>query len=227
MASYWFTILSSLLVAGGLAVWVGRAVDDARLRAAAWMGIVAQLAWTAAVGATGIVSDFSRVPPPLALFFLGLFLVVGLATLSPLGRRLADATPLRFLIGMQAFRVLPELLLHLAWKDGLAPIRLTVHGRNVDIVTVLVAAALALAWPRLRSRRAWAWGFTALGLALLANVVVTAVLSLPTPFQVFVNERPNVFVTTFPYVWLPGFLVFTALLLHAVTLRRLVRGHVD
>jgi len=49
------------------------------------------------------------------------------------------------------------------------------------------------------------------------------VLSTPMPFRLFMNEPANTFVTHFPYVWLPGIHVWTALFLHVLLLRQLWR----
>jgi hypothetical protein len=67
----------------------------------------------------------------------------------------------------------------------------------------------------------WAWNL--LGLGLLINIVTIAILSMPTPMRRF--EGPaNVFVATFPYVWLPTVMVSAALLGHLLVARRLTRS---
>jgi hypothetical protein len=76
-------------------------------------------------------------------------------------------------------------------------------------------------------RRAWpAWVgsvWNAAGIVILANVVIHAQLALPTPFRAFVTEPSTAFLATFPYVWLPGFLVPFAFWLHAGSLVQLAR----
>ena len=57
------------------------------------------------------------------------------------------------------------------------------------------------------------------GLALLLNVVVISVLSMPTPLRRFHNEPANTFVTHFPYVWLPLYLVQVAWMSHLLIFR--------
>lgn len=218
-----FTVISSLLVIIMLLRWITRYGTSVRDK---WLGIAALLLWTivtAAMGASGVLTDFSTMPPPFAPFLLAVLLTALVAAASPWGGRLANATPMRVLIGMQAFRFLPEALLDLAWRDGVAPIQMTFHGRNADLITAIVATALAIAWPRLVQQRRWAKGFSILGLALLANIVTIAVLSTPMPFRLFMNEPANTFVTHFPYVWLPGIHVWTALFLHVLLLRQLWR----
>jgi len=223
-----FTVISSLLVIAMLLRWITRYGTSGRDKR---LGAAVLLLWavvTAALGASGVLTDFSAMPPAFALFLFSVLVTALVAAASPWGGRFAGATPVRVLIGMQAFRFLPETLLDLAWRDGVAPIQMTFHGRNADLITAVVAAALAIAWARLARQRRWAWGFSILGLALLANIVTISVLSTPMPFRVFMDEPANTFVTHFPYVWLPGIHVWTALFLHALLLRKLWRerqGH--
>jgi hypothetical protein len=176
----------------------------------------------AALGASGALSDFSRFPPPPLFMLLGITLACLAIILSPAGGRIAAATPLRYLVGMQAFRFLPELLLDLAYRDGLAPIQMTWHGRNFDVLSAIFALVLLIAWPRLAHPRFWAWLHSVVAVGLLLNILGVAVLSMPTPFRVFTNEPANTFVTTFPYIGLPMVHVATAIVLHGLTLRRLL-----
>ncbi|HKQ78896.1 MAG TPA: hypothetical protein VJ810_34675 [Blastocatellia bacterium] len=60
-----------------------------------------------------------------------------------------------------------------------------------------------------------------MGLALLINIVTIAILSAPTPLRKFFNEPANTFVTYFPFVWLPAFLVQAAWFGHLLVFRRL------
>ena len=66
-------------------------------------------------------------------------------------------------------------------------------------------------------------GWNILGLALLANIVTVAVLSTPTPFRQFTGGPPNLLPSTFPFVWLPSFLVQVALGSHLLVFRQLRR----
>jgi hypothetical protein len=65
-----------------------------------------------------------------------------------------------------------------------------------------------------------AWNI--MGLALLVNIVVVAILSTPR-FAAFGPDRLNTFVTYPPFVWLPTVLVLAALAGHLIIFRA-VRG---
>ena len=59
--------------------------------------------------------------------------------------------------------------------------------------------------------------------AALIVTVVSANLAMPTPFRQIGGDPPNVFLTLFPFVWLPSVLVTSAWLGHLVLFRRLRR----
>ena len=130
------------------------------------------------------------------------------------------ALPLAVLIAAQSFRILIEFLIHTASTIGLAPIQMTWDGYNFDIVTGVTALALAPFARVVPARLVFIWN--CLGLGLLIWVVGIAVVSFPTPFQLL---RPdNIWVTSFPYVWLPTVLVTAALLGHIIIFRKLAMG---
>jgi hypothetical protein len=64
------------------------------------------------------------------------------------------------------------------------------------------------------------WNF--IGLALLINIVIHAVLSAPSPFQQLAFEQPNVAVFYFPFIWLPSCVVPLVLFSHLASIRQLL-----
>lgn len=108
-----------------------------------------------------------------------------------------------------------------AYERGIMPEQMSYSGLNFDIVTgalaLIVAALLWQGRAGLVAARAW----NVLGTLLLANVVVIALLSSPTPLQQFRNGPTTAFVTQPAYVWLPTVMVAFAILGHVVVFRRL------
>jgi len=185
---------------------------------AVWLGVSALLA------ESGLLREFDRRPPPFLLFALGFSLATAVVAFSPLGARLVRGANLGFLIGFQSFRIPVELWLHRLYQEGVVPVQMTYAGRNFDIVSGLLALALFL-WAMKRRPPRWAvWMFNIIGLALLVNIVVIAMLSAPTPLRRFFNEPANTFVADVPYVWLPAFLVQAAWFGHLLVFRWLA-GH--
>ena len=101
---------------------------------------------------------------------------------------------------------------------------MTYEGRNFDIVTGVTGLVLGL-W-LLRSKavpRGLVLAWNVLGLVLLANIVIVAILSTPVSFRRFVESPPHTLPSTFPYIWLPSFLVQVALASHLLVFRALRR----
>jgi hypothetical protein len=159
-----------------------------------------------------------------------LLVCVTLATValafSPLGTRLALGLGLAGLIGYQAFRIPVEWFLHRAFVEGVAPVQMTWAGLNFDVLSGASALALGLAARRRRLPRSLVLFWNVAGLALLANIVTIAVLSLPLPLRRFPEPPANVLPLHLPTVWLPSFLVQAALFGHLLVFRKLrIRPH--
>jgi hypothetical protein len=174
------------------------------------------------LGYLGVIANRATVPPGIALIFVPVvvFFVVFIVRVgSSPGAGVALAFPLWVLIGTQAFRVGVEMFIHQLWIDGLVPKMLTFAGANVDIY--IGASALVIAW---LSMRGW-WGqrlallWNVLGLLSLANVVTRAVLTAPGPLNLIHTEVPNRMIGTFPFMFIPGFFVPLAVVLHVLAIR--------
>jgi uncharacterized membrane protein len=96
---------------------------------------------------------------------------------------------------------------------------LTFAGANVDIY-IGVSAPL-IAWlstrGRLGMRIALLWNV--LGLLALANVVTRTVLTTSGPLNLIHTEVPNLLFGKFPYMFIPGFFVPLAIVLHVLAIR--------
>jgi len=216
-------LLLAALLAGTVNAWrrsgstsrqATRAAAVVGVLAAAWMGVTWWLA------AAGVLQRWDRVPPPFGLLLIAIVALAVLIVLSPLGARIADTTPLWMLVGVQAFRLPLELAMHAMAERGVMPAQMTYTGRNFDIVTgasAILVAGLLLAG-RAGRRLVLAWNV--LGLALLVNVVIVAIVSTPI-FRMFGDDQLNVFVTYPPFVWLPAVMVLAALAGHLLIFRAL------
>ncbi|MFK7844919.1 MAG: hypothetical protein AB8G77_06425 [Rhodothermales bacterium] len=174
------------------------------------------LIFTGIAGASGVLADFSSIPPrPFLLLGPALIAVVFVAR-SSIGKQLAELS-LGVLVGYQAFRIIVELLIHQAVVEGIAPPQMTWSGLNLDILSGLSALALAPFASRLPRRALLTWNWLALGLLLW--VVGVAIVSMPTPLQQMTPD--NIWIVFFPFIWLPTIAVVAALLGHLVLFRKL------
>jgi hypothetical protein len=197
-------VVLSIFMAGGYAALSKR-----------WVPTVTWLALTGVLGATGVLARFELPPRMFFLLLPALALTIWVGWRGDL-----HTLPLALLIGFQAFRVPVELLIHQAVVEGLAPPQMTWTGMNWDILTGASALLVGPLASRLLKAVLHLWNV--LGFGLLLNVLVVAILSMPTPFQMI--EPDNTWIAHFPYVWLPTVLVLAALLGHVVLLRKLTRS---
>jgi len=180
-----------------------------------WLGVPFVLA------KKGILSDFSDMPSPfMKMLFAFTLMTVMLSAVSPLGKRLANRFSLHTLFGFQAFRVAVEVSLMLLHKQGLAPVQMTIEGRNWDLVTGLLALAVMVFFKNKPLPKSTYAILNLIGIGLVINVVAVGFLSLPTPFQAFAGD--NTWITTAPFIWLPTFLVELAIAGHIISLRKLL-----
>jgi hypothetical protein len=194
-----------------VAVVVAIATRSARVSA----GIGLWMVVTALLAKSGVLLQFTGIPPISFMLVSGVALTLFLG-LSKVGLRIASL-PLGWLIGFQSFRIGVEILIHASSGLGLAPPQMTWSGMNFDIVTGVTALFLAPLANRLP--RAVLLGWNMMGLGLLVWVVMVAIVSFPTPFQLL--HPDNTWVARFPYVWLPSILVTAAMLGHVVLFRKL------
>ncbi len=165
--------------------------------------------------------QFDSFPPPGLRVFIVLIAATVVIGFSKIGRTLANGVPMILLVGFQVFRLPTELLIHQAATAGIAPIEMTFEGRNFDITTAVLALVLVVALHRGAVSARLLMGWNVLGLLLLLNVVVTAIVAMPHPFQLLHTNPPNVWITYFPYILLPGVMVCSALLGHLLVFRAL------
>jgi hypothetical protein len=102
---------------------------------------------------------------------------------------------------------------------------LTFEGQNFDVVVGLSAPVIfysGFVRRNIDKRIIWYWNL--LALVLLVNLVVTAILSGPFPFQRFAFDQPDVAFLYFPFIWMPCCVVPLLLLSHLAALRQLQTG---
>lgn len=207
-----------------LLIWIHSRVSYART---AIIGVLLAAVVSFSLAATGVLQKLDSFPPPLLPMVLAILIGAIWLASSKIGKRVALETPLWMLIGLQAFRLPLELLMHRAASEGVMPVQMSYSGYNFDIVTGATALVLSLALLKLQLPRAIVWLWNIMGFALLVTVVSIAIASFPL-FAAFGTsaDKLNTWVTYVPFVWLPAILVPIALWGHIVIARRLI-SHLD
>ena len=184
------------------------------------------LVWFAYVGFMGYsgIARNTTTRPPAVVFLIGpilLFLAFFIVRFS-FKAKIALAFPLWILLGTQSFRIGVEMFLHQLWLDGLIPRMLTFEGANFDIF--VGASAPLIAWLSTRGRVGLKLALTwnVLGFLALVNVVVRAVLTAPGPLNLIHAEVPDLMIGRFPFLFIPGFFVPLAVILHVLAIVNIV-----
>jgi len=181
-----------------------------------WIGLLTVLSYK------GFFSDFSKLPPRPGLAMLIPLPIIILIAFSKTGTQLLQMIPSHWLVFMQSFRIVVELLLLSAFMAGNLPVQMTFEGRNFDVFTGVLALPVGYLLARKKSYSSkLIIAFNIIGILLLLNILVIAVLSMPTSIRYFMNEPSNTLVGQFPFILLPGVLVPIAYSMHIFSLRQL------
>ena len=172
------------------------------------------------VAATGFYENTEVLPPRFLLNIVPAVLAILWLFLSDGGKAFADGFIPERMMWVHTVRLPVEVILFGLFTVGLIPEIMTFTGRNFDILAGLTAPVV---WYFAYSRKVLSPGlfktWHVLGLLLLLNIVVTAVLSVELPFQQFGFEQPNVGVLMAPYNLLPAMVVPLVVVGHVVGLR--------
>jgi hypothetical protein len=172
----------------------------------------------------GFYQKTDILPPRLALFGVWPALLLIIFYFIFFRRTFIERLPLRLLTILHVVRIPVELTLLWLFLGSQVPQMMTFEGRNFDILSgVLALIVYFIAFRGDKPRRGILIAFNLIGLALLANIVIIAILSLPTPIQRLNFEQPNVAVLYFPYIWLPAIVVPVVLFSHLAALWQLLR----
>ena len=172
---------------------------------------------------TGFYTVTNTTPPRFALVLMPPLVCIAVLFSTKNGRVFIDSLNAKYLMLVHIIRIPVEFCLYFLFVYKAIPESMTFEGHNFDILSGITAIAVFYFGyvKKLLSRTILiAWNIACL--FLLVNIVVTAILSAPFPFQQFAFDQPNVAILIFPFVWLPGFLVPMVLFSHLATIRGLL-----
>jgi len=171
----------------------------------------------------GFYADTTAIPPWFLLAVLPPLLLIIASFITKQGRSFIDRLDMKSLVLLNVVRIPVEIVLFWLFIYKQVPEIMTFEGQNFDVfsgITAPVIYYLAFVKQRIGTGIMLMWNFICL--MLLINIVATAVLSAPFPFQQFGFEQPNVAVLHFPFIWLPACIVPIVLFSHLVMIRRLM-----
>lgn len=179
------------------------------------------LLWIAIVMALSYIGFFTntRSLPPRMLFVLlpsVLYVIYFYRKLKP------GALKQKYLVAIHAMRIPVELMLYRLYSEGRIPKIMTFEGWNFDILMGITALLLLLHSLIFKQQlqaiffRIW----NVAGLLFLSVIVITALVSAPSPIQLLAFEQPNIAILQFPYTLLPAVIVPLVLLSHLLCLKK-------
>ena len=189
-----------------------------------WIIITAWLIIQTIISLTGFYTITKTHPPRFLLLVLPALLFIILLFTTNKGRMFIDNMDVKMLTLLHAIRIPVELILFGLFINKTIPEAMTFEGRNFDILSGLTAPFIyyfGFVKKTLDKKIILAWNFICL--ALLINIVATAILSAPFTFQKLAFDQPNIAILYFPFVWLPCCIVPIVFLSHLASIRQLYK----
>ncbi|WKN45023.1 hypothetical protein [Tunicatimonas pelagia] len=209
----WFVAGEFILVAGFTLIMLNAAI---RLSASGWITALAWLMLLSVLAFSGFYQNTDSVPPRFTMVLLIPLLTIVYVFNS---QRVHEAN-IPPLVLIHVVRVPVELILYQLFVYGTIPELMTFAGRNFDILAGITAPFIYyFGYKKRVLSRSLIIGWHIISLLLLGNIVIHAILSIPSPLQQLAFNQPNIAVLTFPFVLLPGVVVPAVLFSHLVALR--------
>lgn len=183
--------------------------------------VVAWVAVQAIISESNFYLNTASLPPRFLLLVLPPLALILYFFMTTKGKIFVDSLDTSWLTYLHVVRIPVEITLYYLFVHALIPEVMTFEGRNFDIlagITAPLVAYFGYAKNILNKTFLLIWNVACL--LLLLNIVGTAVLAAPFPFQQIAFEQPNVAVFYFPFSWLPGCIVPLVLFSHLVCLRQ-------
>lgn len=161
--------------------------------------------------------------PRFALLLVPPVILIFILFNSKKGKAFIDGLDIKILTYIHTIRIPVELVLLWLCMYRMVPELMTFEGRNFDILSGISAPVIYyLTFRKQKTNTAvlLIWNFICLG--LLLNIAANAVLSLPTPFQQFAFDQPNIALLQFPFTLLPAVLVPLVLFSHLAAIRQII-----
>lgn len=189
------------------------------------MIVLSWLVLQSIISISGFYTVTTGAPPRIGLLLLPPMIIIATLFFTKKGRGLIDGFDVRTLTLIHLVRIPVELTLYWLFLRNVVPKIMTFEGRNFDILCGLTAPFVYyFGYVKSSMSRNVLLAWNVLCVLLLANIVITAILSTPSPIQQFAFDQPNIAIFYFPYALLPGLLVPVVLLAHLVAIRQLLKA---
>lgn len=183
--------------------------------------LIVGLAWLVyllLISKTGVLENFSLPPRILLLIVIPTILASVVATGRQSFKNVLEGAPLYLPVFLTSFRILVELLIHGAYREGVFPQRVTFEGLNYDIFVGLSACLVGVL---LLKQKFPLWGLLARNILSLLVLSVTVYAFVSTYyFSGHLSLTSKMEFIQFPYLLLAALLLPIAIFLHVVSIRQ-------
>jgi hypothetical protein len=205
-------------------------IDKSGLRSKAyWQITIGLFAWIVVQSIVSwknvYSSNLNQFPPKILLFGILPTVILFIALFNTAkGKRFVDGLALHPLTYLNTLRIPVEIVLYWLFVEKLIPQLMTFEGRNFDILAGIAAPIVSYwAFRKQATNKKLLLAYNIISLCLLANIIINALLSVPTPIQQIGFNQPNIGLLYFPFSLLPTFIVPVVLFGHVVSLRQLLK----
>lgn len=172
---------------------------------------------------TEVITDFSFPPRIPLLVVLPLLMLMAISLFRRATTDFVATTSVGWLIYIQSFRIIVELIIWGLYKQGIVPIETTFEGYNYDVVVGLTAVPLAYYAKRDKISPLMLMLWNIAGLLILANTVRLFVSTVYFP-EIFGQDSTMIepAFAKLPYLLIAGFFMPLAVYIHALSIKQLL-----
>jgi hypothetical protein len=171
---------------------------------------------------SGFFQNFDSIPPRIFFAFAPTLVLMGIMFSTKKGKEFIQNINLETITYMSVIRIPVEIVLALLAHQGVISIWQTFEGGNFDILSGISAPIVAY---MVFSQKKWGnkilLGWNIICLLLLITIIMISIFSLPSPLQQISFDQPNLAMTYFPFILLPGLVVPIVFFSHLVAIKRL------
>ena len=170
-----------------------------------------------------VLTSFVLPPRIPLLVIIPLFLIMGVTLFRPATGIALSTLSFSYLIYIQSFRLIVELIIWGGYKEGFIPLIATFEGYNYDIVVGLTAVPIAHYAKKAAASRGVLIAWNVAGLIILGNTVRVFIASVYFPEWLGKSEAligPEF--VTLPFLLIAGLFMPFAVYVHALSIKQLL-----
>jgi hypothetical protein len=196
----------------------------AKLPLAMTIFIAVWLIYLSVLSYTEVLTDFSLPPKMPLIVVLPLLLLIFYSLFKKATTDFVAATSTSWLIYIQSFRIIVELIIWGAYKAGIVPVETTFEGQNLDVIVGLTAVPLAYYAKRKKIEPIVLVLWNIASLLILANTVRLFITAAYFPAEMMENgPLVGSEFARLPYLLIAGFFMPLAIYIHALSLKQLLQ----